>query len=554
MKIKKSYAFAPTMTIEQPDTSGGRPKKEKRTKTDEEKALGKRLRRGLGVSVKQLKDKRLKGKLRHDEKVVAEAQSKAAKVNEWLLPSEAGLLEAEGGIEQTYNFKQEDIAQHVAIGAAQKAFDVKLPDLGPYKVKFTRNGRFLLIGGTRGHLALMDWSRSHLVCEMQVKETTRDVCFLHNELFFAAAQKKYAYIYDKRGVEVHCLKDHTEPNVLQFLPHHFLLASVGDAGVLRYQDTSHGAIVAQHKSKLGPCNVMRQNPYNAALCLGHHNGCVTMWTPNITTPVVKMLCHRGPVSALAIDNNGLYMVTAGVDNQIKVWDIRMMKPLHAYFSYSPARNLDISHRGLLAVGYGRKVQIWKDALSTKQQQPYMSHVVTNGLIEHLEFCPFEDIMGIGHSDGLGTILVPGAGEANYDSYVANPFQSKRERQEQEVHQLLDKLQPESIVLDPDSIGRVRQLPKDVQEEKKRQEEEANRARTKDQEDKNDSKTRMKGKNRPSKKHRKKQINIVEEKKPEVLKRLREEELRKRHQEREDKAARAEASAGAAPRSLRRFFI
>lgn len=40
----------------------------------------------------------------------------------------------------------------------------------------------------------------------QVKETTHDIKFLHNEQFFAAAQKKYVYIYDKRGLEVHCLK------------------------------------------------------------------------------------------------------------------------------------------------------------------------------------------------------------------------------------------------------------------------------------------------------------------------------------------------------------
>lgn len=54
------------------------------------------------------------------------------------------------------------------------------------------------------------------------------------------------------------------------------------AGILRYQDTSHGAIVAQHKTHYGPCTVMRQNPHNAIMCLGHTNGCVTMWTPNIT--------------------------------------------------------------------------------------------------------------------------------------------------------------------------------------------------------------------------------------------------------------------------------
>lgn len=35
------------------------------------------------------------------------------------------------------------------------------------------------------------------------------------------------------------------------------------------------------------------------MCLGHANGTVTMWTPNITTPVVKLLTHRGPVRALA---------------------------------------------------------------------------------------------------------------------------------------------------------------------------------------------------------------------------------------------------------------
>ena len=37
---------------------------------------------------------------------------------------------------------------------------------------------------------------------------------------------------------------------------------------------------------------MAQNPWNAVLALGHANGCVTHWTPNMATPVVKMLCHR----------------------------------------------------------------------------------------------------------------------------------------------------------------------------------------------------------------------------------------------------------------------
>lgn len=65
---------------------------------------------------------------------------------------------------------------------------------------------------------------------LKVAETTRDVKFLHNEMFFAAAQKKYVYIYDKRGIEIHCMRDHMEVNKLEYLPHHFLLASVGSTG------------------------------------------------------------------------------------------------------------------------------------------------------------------------------------------------------------------------------------------------------------------------------------------------------------------------------------
>jgi U3 small nucleolar RNA-associated protein 7 len=88
-------------------------------------------------------------------------------------------------------------------------------------------------------------------------------------------------------------------------------SSCCSTGVLHYQDTSTGQIVAQHRTRLGACAAMRQNPYNGVLCCGHNNGTVTMWTPNITTPVVKMLCHRGAITALAVDPTGHQLVTAG---------------------------------------------------------------------------------------------------------------------------------------------------------------------------------------------------------------------------------------------------
>jgi hypothetical protein len=54
---------------------------------------------------------------------------------------------------------------------------------------------------------------------------------------------------------------------------------------------------------------------------------------------------------------------AGVDGQVKVWDIRTYQLLHAYFANTPATLLDISQRGLLAVGQGRRVQVHSGSLS-----------------------------------------------------------------------------------------------------------------------------------------------------------------------------------------------
>lgn len=41
-------------------------------------------------------------------------------------------------------------------------------------------------------------------------------------------------------------------------------------------------------------------------------------------------------------------------------------------------------------------QIWKDALVSKQQSPYMTHEVAGGAIRGFAFAPYEDVLGIGH--------------------------------------------------------------------------------------------------------------------------------------------------------------
>ena len=504
------------------------------------------------MATRGVADKRLRGRLARGEARAEAAAREAGRAAVWLQAEEAGALEPEGPLEATWRVQQADIA--AAAGSAGKSVELDLVKqaggrLGPYSVALSHEGRFMLHAGQKGHLGMYDWQRGvkRPVFEVQVRETVRDACFLHNAVYFAAAQRQDTFIYDKRGVELHRCSDLARAHRLDFLRRHFLLCGVGEQGVLSYLDTTTGQLVAQHRSKLGPCDVLRHNPWNAVQCLGHGNGCVTMWAPNVTQPLVKMLCHRGPVRALAVDRGGRHLVTAGADGQVKVWDVRTFKPLHQYFSSAPAVALDISQRGLLAVGWGRRVQVWQNALARKAKAPYLNHSFDEGCsLRGISFCPYEDVLVAGHARGVSSMLVPGAGEPNYDSHVADPFQTRKERREAEVHNLLDKLQPETIVLDPEQIGKVRKETAEAVEERRAEAEAANVAALRTQRAKNAAKTAKKGKNKASRRHRKKQINVIMDRRDETAQKLKESGQRLAEKRR------AEIPKGL-PKALERFY-
>ncbi len=61
------------------------------------------------------------------------------------------------------------------------------------------------------------------------------------------------------GMELHVLRDHFEVNQLQFLPYHFLLATIGKTGYLKYQDTSTGQFLCEWNTKLVSTHIGRHH-------------------------------------------------------------------------------------------------------------------------------------------------------------------------------------------------------------------------------------------------------------------------------------------------------
>ena len=219
-------------------------------------------------------------------------------------------------------------------------------------------------------------------------------------------------------------------------------------------------MVIELPTKQGSPTALAQNPQNAIIHVGHQNGTVTLWSPNSSTALVKVLAHRGPVRSMAVDREGRYMVSTGQDLKMAVWDIRMFKEVNNYFLRQPGSSVAISDRNLTAVGWGTQTSVWRGLFDKsapdheKIRSPYMGWGGEAKRMERVRWCPFEDILGISHDKGFSSIIVPGAGEPNFDALEINPYETTKQRQEGEVKALLNKLQPEMISLNPDYVGNL----------------------------------------------------------------------------------------------------
>jgi U3 small nucleolar RNA-associated protein 7 len=96
---------------------------------------------------------------------------------ELLLPNSAGKMEMEEDMDRSWRISQDEIVDSIGIEAARGRKEFIL-DGGPYRARYTRNGRHMAVVGQKGHIATFDWQTGTMLSELQLQESCRDITYV----------------------------------------------------------------------------------------------------------------------------------------------------------------------------------------------------------------------------------------------------------------------------------------------------------------------------------------------------------------------------------------
>jgi hypothetical protein len=120
----------------------------------------------------------------------------------------SGLIEVENDMEHTTQLTQDKLKNDMLEeNVSRNIYNLELNDYSPYIMRYDRSGRYSLLSGRKGHVAIIDQHTMGLSTEFHLGECVRDACFLH----------------DENGAEVHRLDGHKRVFGMEFLPYHWLL-------------------------------------------------------------------------------------------------------------------------------------------------------------------------------------------------------------------------------------------------------------------------------------------------------------------------------------------
>jgi U3 small nucleolar RNA-associated protein 7 len=113
-----------------------------------------------------VKDRKVEATLKQTRVLEEETKLRLKEAGTLFNTESKGYIEVETERERTLKVTQEQLKKELPIQAANNIFNLRLVDFGPYNgLDVTRNGKYILLGGRKGHLAMIEWKTKRLVTE-----------------------------------------------------------------------------------------------------------------------------------------------------------------------------------------------------------------------------------------------------------------------------------------------------------------------------------------------------------------------------------------------------
>ena len=165
-------------------------------------------------------DKKINDKIHRNQKLQKLIQKETKKNFQYLENEPDGYIIIENENEKTLKVTQDYLKSTLPKYNSDNIFDLSLPSNGPFYIDYTRNGKYLLMGGEKGNVIILDWKLKNIIVDFNVNSKISNVKFLQNDSMISIAQDDMLYIYDKQGIELHSLDYMQQPQFLEYLPYH----------------------------------------------------------------------------------------------------------------------------------------------------------------------------------------------------------------------------------------------------------------------------------------------------------------------------------------------
>ena len=231
------------------------------------------------------------------------------------------------------------------------------PEGEPVSVKFSPNGKLLLVSGGRGaksgRVVLWEVTTGKQVADLGQEYDTvlaADIRADQTQVAMGGPSRLVKIYSTKTGEVLHKIKKHTDwVTALGYSPNGQMLASADRNGGVSIWDPDSGQelfTLAGHKAAV---TALSWRPDSKLLATSSEDGTVKLWETQEGKEVKSWKAHNGGALCVAYGNDG-QLVTCGRDKSLVLWDGNGSKKKQFEFSGGLPLRASLSHDGKRVFG------------------------------------------------------------------------------------------------------------------------------------------------------------------------------------------------------------